>query len=313
MNPFIELQTAFKLRSIVKRWRPSIIHNIALKPVVTGTFGERLAGHRNIINAPVGMGYVFTSRDKRIAFVRPIVRLLIRTFLNPLGSQVVIENPDDYSALLENHLVRKDDLNLIKGAGVNIDTFNETPELDGPLNVVLIARMLRDKGVGEFVESARQLKPRFPEVRFLLVGDPDSGNPTSFSISDLNSWQREGCVEWIGHSSDVANILKKSHIVCLPSYREGLPKSLIEAASAGRPIVTTNVPGCREVVTDGENGYLVPPRDSFALADAIEKLLIDPQMRKTMGAAGRKRAVEEFSSAVIINQTLDLYKSIQIP
>ena len=313
MNPFIELQTAFKLRSIVKRWRPSIIHNIALKPVVTGTFGERLAGHRNIINAPVGMGYVFTSRDKRIAFVRPIVRLLIRTFLNPLGSQVVIENPDDYSALLENHLVRKDDLNLIKGAGVNIDTFNETPELDGPLNVVLIARMLRDKGVGEFVESARQLKPRFPEVRFLLVGDPDSGNPTSFSISDLNSWQREECVEWIGHSSEVANILKQSHIVCLPSYREGLPKSLIEAASAGRPIVTTNVPGCREVVTDGENGFLVPPRDSVALADAIQKLLINPPMRKAMGAAGRKRAIEEFSSAVIIGQTLDLYESILIP
>jgi glycosyltransferase involved in cell wall biosynthesis len=173
--------------------------------------------------------------------------------------------------------------------------------------------MLRDKGVGEFVESARQLKPRFPEVRFLLVGAPDSGNPTSFSISDLNSWQREGCVEWIGHSSDVANILKRSHIVCLPSYREGLPKSLIEAASVGRPIVTTNVPGCREVVTDGENGFLVPPRNSFALADAIQKLLINPPMRKTMGAAGRKRAVEEFSSAVIIRQTLDLYESIQIP
>jgi glycosyltransferase involved in cell wall biosynthesis len=233
--------------------------------------------------------------------------------LNPVGSQVVIENPDDYSALLENRLVRKENLNLIKGAGVNVEVFNETPEQDGPLTVVLIARMLRDKGVGEFVESARQLKPRFPEVRFLLVGSPDSGNPTSFSISDLNSWQREGCVEWIGHSSDVANILKQSHIVCLPSYREGLPKSLIEAASVGRPIVTTNVPGCREVVSDGENGFLVPPRDSLALADAIEKLLIDPPMRKAMGAVGGKRAVEEFSSAVIIRQTLDLYESIQIP
>lgn len=313
MNPFVELQTAFKLRSIVKRWRPSIIHNIALKPVVTGTLGEYLAGHRNIINAPVGMGYVFTSREKRVAFVRPFIRFLIRTFLNPVGSQVVIENPDDYSALLENRLVRKEDLNLIKGAGVNVEVFTETPEPDGPLTVVLIARMLRDKGVGEFVESARQLKPRFPEVRFLLVGSPDLGNPTSFSISDLNSWQREECVEWIGHSSEVANILKQSHIVCLPSYREGLPKSLIEAASVGRPIVTTDVPGCREVVTDGENGFLVPPRDSVALADAIQKLLINPRMRKAMGAAGRKRAIEEFSSAVIIRQTLDLYESILIP
>ncbi len=312
MNPFVELQTAFKLRSIVKRWRPSIIHNIALKPVVTGTLGEHLAGHRNIVNAPVGMGYVFTSREKRVAFVRPFIRFLIRTFLNPVGSQVVIENPDDYSALLENRLVRKEDLNLIKGAGVNVEVFNETPEPDGPLTVVLIARMLKDKGVGEFVESARQLKPRFQKsVSCSLVPPIREIRPRFRLLISIPGTR--GCVEWIGHSSEVVNILKQSHIVCLPSYREGLPKSLIEAASVGRPIVTTNVPGCREVVEDGENGFLVPPRDSFALADAIEKLLIDPQMRKTMGSAGRKRAVEEFSSAVIIRQTLDLYESIQIP
>jgi glycosyltransferase involved in cell wall biosynthesis len=310
LNPLKELRTALRVRHIIKQFRPTIVHNIALKPVVTGTLGERWAGCLNIVNAPVGMGYVFTSTDTKATLIRPIVKMLVKRLINPPGSRVIIENPDDYDSLISGGFVRSDSLTLIKGAGVNTNLFASTTEPEGPIVVVLIARMLRDKGVGEFVDAARILKPRFPSTRFLLVGTPDDGNPTSFSQTDVNNWQNEALVEWLGHRDDIAHVLQTSHIVCLPSYREGLPKSLIEACSAGRPIVTTDVPGCREVVHEGVNGLLVSPRDHISLATAIETLILDPDMRVRMGRAGRERAITEFSSEIVIRQTLDLYETI---
>jgi len=280
LNPLKELRTALRVRHIIKQFRPTIVHNIALKPVVTGTLGERWAGCLNIVNAPVGMGYVFTSTDTKATLIRPIVKMLVKRLLNPPGSRVIIENPDDYDSLISGGFVRSDSLTLIKGAGVNTNLFASTTEPEGPIVVVLIARMLRD------------------------------GNPTSFSQTDVNNWQNEALVEWLGHRDDIAHVLQTSHIVCLPSYREGLPKSLIEACSAGRPIVTTDVPGCREVVHEGVNGLLVSPRDHVALAAAIEILLLDPDMRVRMGRAGRERAITEFSSEIVIRQTLDLYETI---
>ena len=176
--------------------------------------------------------------------------------------------------------------------------------------MILIARMLMDKGIVEFVEAARLLRAAGLQARFLLVGAPDTANPASIEKWRLEAWQSEGTVEWLGRREDIAALLAGAHVVCLPSYREGLPKTLAEAAAAGRPIVTTDVPGCREVVRDGIEGLLVPPRESARLACALERLLRDPELRLRMGSAARARAVECFSTTRINEETLSVYRKL---
>ena len=310
LNPFTEIRTAWRLRHIVRKFAPDVIHNIALKPVVVGTLGERLAGHKRIVNAPVGMGYLFSSQDRRATMLRPIFLFILRHFLNPSGSQVIIENPDDYSSLIDQKMVRPDSLTLIKGAGVDTRLFAFIPEPAEPLVVTIVARMLRDKGISEFVEAATLIRKSQPDTIFQLIGMPDEGNPTSFSLAQLDDWVRSGVVKWLGQQNNIAEHLAKSHIICLPSYREGLPKSLIEALASGRPVVTTDVPGCREVVSHGINGFLVQPRDSHALAEALMNLILDSSLRERMGRLGRERAEKEFSSEIIIGQTLRVYESM---
>lgn len=229
--------------------------------------------------------------------------------LNPPGSKVVFENPDDLEAMVDTRTVRVGDAILIRGAGVDPSAFTFQPEPAGEPVVVLVARMLWDKGVGEFVAAARRLKAAGVRARFLLVGMPDSGNPASIEPGQLSSWHSEGAVEWLGHRDDVATLLARSHVVCLPSYREGLPKALLEALSAGRPIVTTNVPGCREVVEHEENGLLVPAREIDPLVEALRRLIHDKELRERMGARGRQKAEREFSNEMVVSQTLALYSS----
>jgi glycosyltransferase involved in cell wall biosynthesis len=310
LNPLRELRTALKLRSIVREFRPDIVHNVALKPVVTGTFGELLAGTRRIINAPVGMGHVFTADSHGSRLVRAILRLLLRKLLNPRGSIVIIENEDDLRELVERGYVRPHEIRMVRGAGVDPGAFVPGAEPAGPITVLLVSRILRDKGVLEFVGAARRVREEHPGTRFLIVGSPDDGNPSSFRESDMRRWEESGDVQCLGFRTDVAELLAAAHVACLPSYREGLPKSLLEAAAAGKPIVTTNVPGCRTVVANGVNGLLVPARDTDALARAIARLVEDPQLRARLGQAGRQRAELEFSSAIIIEQTLNIYRSM---
>jgi len=300
LNPIIEIRTAWRLRHIVQKFAPDVIHNIALKPVVVGTLGERLAGHKKIVNAPVGMGYLFSSQDRRATMLRPIFLFILRRFLNP----------DDYSSLIDQKMVRTDSLTLIKGAGVDTKLFAFIPEPAEPLVVTIVARMLQDKGISEFVEAAALIRKSRPDTIFQLIGMPDEGNPTSFSLKQIEDWVRSGAVKWLGHQDNIAEHIAKSHIICLPSYREGLPKSLIEAVACGRPVVTTDVPGCREVVSHGVNGFLVQPRDSHALAEALMNLISDSSLRERMGRLGRERAENEFSSEIIIGQTLRVYESM---
>lgn len=310
LNPLRELRTALKLRSIVREFRPDIVHNVALKPVVTGTLGELLAGSRRIINAPVGMGHVFTADSHGSRLVRAILKLLLRKLLNPRGSIVIIENEDDLRELVERGYVRPHEIRMVRGAGVDPGAFVPGAEPAGPITVLLVSRILRDKGVLEFVGAARRVREEHPGTRFLIVGSPDDGNPSSFRESDMRRWEESGDVQCLGFRTDVAELLSAAHVACLPSYREGLPKSLLEAAAAGKPIVTTNVPGCRTVVENGVNGLLVPARDTDALARAIARLVEDPQLRARLGQAGRQRAELEFSSAIIIEQTLNIYRSM---
>jgi len=310
LNPISEFLTALKIRKIVRRFKPDIAHNVALKPVVTGTFGELLGRQGVVINALVGMGYIFTSTDTRASVVKPFLSRILKSLLRSKPVHVVIENPDDLNSLVDDGFVRKSQISLIRGAGVDLNAFPFHPEVPGPVVVTLVSRILRDKGVLEFIDAASQLQTRVPEVIFQIVGEPDLGNPSAIPQSDIDSWVSLPNVSYLGRRSDIADILKGSHIVCLPSYREGLPKSLLEALSCGRPIITTDVPGCREVCNDGVNGLLIPARDSSALSHAIEKLALNQDLRQAMGRAGRVRAESEFSNEIVCAQTLDLYRRL---
>jgi glycosyltransferase involved in cell wall biosynthesis len=308
-NPITELTTIFKLRSTLKRIKPDIVHNIALKPVVLGSLAAQFAGIRNIVNAPVGMGYVFTSQESKARVLRPIVKVLIRYVLGNENRRVIIENHDDFENLVSGGFARRDSIALIKGAGVDVQNFSQRPEPNEPVKVLMVSRLLRDKGVHEFIDAAKTVRLKNNNVQFLLVGDTDDGNPTSMNSEEIADLANSRDVTWLGARTDIAKLLAESHIACLPSYREGLPKSLIEAASVGRPIVTTDTPGCREVVTHMVNGLLVQPRDARALALAIEKLVEDPNLRKLMGEESRRKAETEYANEIIINQTHRVYDS----
>ena len=309
LNPIRELATVVRLRAILRRINPDIVHNIALKPVVLGSLAARLAGVRNVVNAPVGMGYVFTSHESKARILRPLVKRLIRNVLSRPNSKVIIENSDDYNNLISGRFAKRESISLVKGAGVDTAKFSYTVESKEPVKVIMVARLLRDKGIQEFIDAAEIVKQSNSSVKFLLVGDVDDGNPTSLNTKQLVELKNSQNVEWLGARLDIAELLAASHIACLPSYREGLPKSLIEAASVGRAIVATDVPGCREVVTHLINGLLVPPRDSKALAAALLVLINDPELRSKMGRENRSKAEREFANEIIIRQTQNVYDS----
>jgi glycosyltransferase involved in cell wall biosynthesis len=308
LNPFAELAFTWRLARLYREIRPDLVHHIALKPIVLGGIAARLAGVRAIVNAPVGLGFVFSS-DKLLAkILRPLVAFGLRLTLTPRGAVAVFENPDDMEALVRDGMARAEAVTLIRGAGVDIETFHPTPEPPGPVRIVLIARMIREKGVPEFVEAARILRGR---AEFVLAGAPDEGNHNALTAAELRGWEAEGLVHWLGPVTDIAGLLTSAHIACQPSsYREGLPKSALEAMAAGKPLVATDIPGCREAVVDGETGFLVPARDAMALAQALAKLIDDPILRVRMGAAGRARVEQNFTDAIICEKTFAVYNRV---
>jgi glycosyltransferase involved in cell wall biosynthesis len=279
---------------------------------VLGSIAARFARIRNIVNAPVGMGYVFTSQESKARVLRPIAKVLIRAVLGHKNQRVIIENHDDFESLVSGGFANRNSIALIKGAGVDVKKFAHQPEPPEPVKVIMVSRLLRDKGVHEFIDAAKIVRLKHSQIQFLLVGDIDEGNPTSMNAEDIADLVNSKDVTLLGARTDIAEILAASHIACLPSYREGLPKSLIEAASVGRPIVTTDVPGCREVVTHMVNGLLVKPRDAQALATAIEKLAVEPNLRKVMGEENRRKAEAEYANEIIIDQTHSVYDSFYI-
>jgi len=303
MNPLRELQVLARLIAIYRKEKPDLIHHVAMKPVIYGSLAACFFGTRHVVNAMAGMGWLFTSGNIKARLIKPLVRLLFRVLLSP--TRVIVQNPDD-AALMAG--VGVESVHLIRGSGVNAAVFRPGPEPTGTPLVVLPARMLWDKGVGEFVEAAKQLKERGIIARFALVGEPDPENPATVSKAQLTAWHDEAEVEWWGQRDDMAQVYAQAHVVCLPSYREGLPKALLEAAACGLPIVATDVPGCREIVRNGNNGLLVPARDAPALAEALARLIADPDMRRRMGERGRALAVGEFSQEQVIAETLAVYR-----
>lgn len=312
-NLLRELAVLRQIWQVYGKVRPDIVHHIALKPILYGSLVSRWRGVRAVVNAPVGMGYVFTAQDARGRLLRSLVRLALRALLNPPRSKVVFENEEDLAASVRAGSVAGSDAVLIRGAGVDTAVFAPQAAPPGPPIAVLGARMLRDKGVLEFIEAARLLRGRRVALRCVLVGAPDPANPSSLTREQLADWQAEGVVEWWGRRDDMAQVLGRSHIACLPSYREGLPKFLLEAMACGLPVVATDVTGCRQAVEDGVTGLLVPARNPVALAQALERLARDPVQRQQLGDAGRARALRRFGRDQVVQATLALYGAMLKP
>jgi glycosyltransferase involved in cell wall biosynthesis len=223
---------------------------------------------------------------------------------------VIFQNPDDCSAIMKATHLKPSKVVMIRGSGVDLTEFVPAPLPTGAPVVLMVSRLLRDKGVSEFVEAAYILRERGSQARFWLVGNPDPCNPTSVEESELESWRSAGVVELLGHRDDIAKVIAKSNILVLPSYREGLPKVLLEAAACGRPVVTSNVPGCRDAIEEGVTGLLVPPRDARALVKAIESLLNDAKRCQDMGTAARHLAEREFSIEKVVASHLCIYREL---
>ncbi|SMC26500.1 Glycosyltransferase involved in cell wall bisynthesis [Desulfacinum hydrothermale DSM 13146] len=304
-NPMAELRTLWALFRLFRRLRPTLVHAVTIKPVVYSGLLAPWAGVPALVQAISGLGHVFIAEGRLAALRRKMIAAAYRLAFRHPNSRVIFQNPDDLAAL--GQAIRDGQAVLIPGAGVDPEKFAPRPEPPGEPLVVLASRMLWAKGVGEFVEAARRLQERGVSARFALVGDSDPGNPAAVPDDRLRAWAASGVVEWWGRREDMPSVFAKAHVVCLPSYREGLPKVLLEAASCGRAIIATDVPGCREIVRDGHNGLLVPPRDPEALAGAIERALKDRDLRERMGARGREMVLSGFTSAQVVEKTLAVY------
>lgn len=304
-NPFADLPFILTIFRTIRSVSPTHVHNVTIKAVLYGTIVARLLRVPSIVNAISGLGYSFIGKSRWL--LSSLLRTAYRWTLRSPRVHVIFQNKDDQALFIAWRAVDERQTVLIKGSGVDLSAYAGTPPDQGDLPlVVLPARMLRDKGVCEFVEAAGQLRDRGCRARFALAGGLDSHNPAALSRQELESITQAAGVEWLGFVEDIPGLYQRAHIVCLPSYREGLPKALIEACAAARPIVTTDVPGCREVVDDGVNGLLVPARDATSLADALQRLIEDPEMRARFGEASRRKAAD-FDIRSVVQKTLDLY------
>jgi glycosyltransferase involved in cell wall biosynthesis len=311
LNPLKDLATINHLDDLYRELKPTLVHHVAIKPIIYGSIAAKITRVPCIVNAMPGTGYIFTSKQLLARLIRPGITTALRLLLNAANSRVTFENQDDREKLIAWRVTRPDRAVVIRGCGVDTSEYQPSPEPPGPPLVILPARLLSYKGVGEFVEAARLLKASGTFARFALVGEGDPGNPASVPSSQLRQWESEGVVELLGWHDEMASVFARSHIICLPSHGgEGVPRSLMEAAACGRPIVTTDVPGCRDVVHDGDNGLLVPPQQVAPLAMALGKLIGDGDLRRAMGERGRARTVAEFSVEIVADETLRLYAEL---
>jgi len=306
-NPLKEVLTFVHLFMLFKRVSPDIVHLVTIKPVLYGGLIARFLRVQGVVAAVSGLGTVYTANSFLARLRKRFISFLYRHAFKQNKLFVIFQNPDDRQLLLDSGALVVEQSRLVRGSGVDLDRYRYFPESDDVPVVVMAARLLRDKGVYEFLEAARILRSRNVKVKFKLVGSPDLENSSSVKPEHIELWRKEGIVELLGFSDQVAQHYTDGHIVCLPSYREGLPKGLIEAAACGRPVVTTDVPGCRDAIIPGQTGLLVPVMNATALADALQSLAESPELRRKMGLAGRALAESEFSIQNVISQHLKIY------
>ncbi|NKG35988.1 glycosyltransferase family 4 protein [Acinetobacter junii] len=311
LNPFSSLSLLFDLKRKLTIIQPDVVHLVTIKPVLIGGIASILAKVPSIVYAISGLGYIFTNRMAKAKILRVGVIPLYRLALSAKNKVVIVQNSDDLRILRQYVSIPDLQTVLIPGSGVDLDKFN-AHNLPLEKKVVLMAcRMLADKGVYEFYRSALLLKDKYPDIRFVLVGGVDPDNPASLSEQELNEWAQRGVVEWWGHQNNMAATLREATVVVLPSYREGMPKVLLEAQALGRPVVTTDVPGCREAIEDGITGFLVEVKNENSLAVAIEKLISNDKLCEKFSHNARLRAVEKFDIKQVVKTHFEIYESLK--
>lgn len=314
VNPFSELKAIFHLYRLFLKERPAVIHNFTVKCVIHGGIAAALAKVPARVNAVAGLGYIFSSNELKARALRPFVRLLLRSVVTGKHSRLILQNRDDVGAFVSRGVADSRYVRLIKGSGVDLTRFSprDRPLLSGTdTRVLLAARLLWDKGIAVFVEAARILRKEGVPIRFLLAGGTDSGNPAAIPDSILQEWAREGVVEILGHVDDMAVLFSDVDIFALPTwYGEGVPRSLIEAAACALPLVATDIPGCREVISNGIDGLLIPTKDPEALAAAIKRIHDSPVWARALGEAARKKALQDFDERVVISNTRAVYQEL---
>ena len=311
MSPLRDWRSLVRLRQIYRDESPDLVHHFTIKSILYGTSAARRTSVRRIVNSVTGLGHVFVSNRLAARMARPWIRRWYLRSLIATGVRPIFQNADDLAELsrLSPHLAAR--AILARGSGVDLQRFTPSPDgrpqANGVPCVLFVGRLLEEKGIREFVEAAHLTRDRGLRARFIACGAPDPGNPSSVDPACLDRWRSEGLVEFPGHVDDIEQKMREADVIVLPSYREGTPRVLLEAAAMGKPVVATNVPGCRDVVTHGHNGLLVPPRDPQALANALEQLLTAEPLRLSMGRAGRALAVERFDERQVVRQTLRAY------
>ncbi len=333
-NPVKEAFSVLRLAALYYQWRPDIVHHVAMKPIMLGSLAAKIINWLGvrpyIVNAVTGLGYFFiepnisydsnpdlghhsgndiSSRNSG-SVLRYVVHAALRFALGNHQTTVIVQNEDDVATLRRHQMLDHSRIKIIRGSGVNVKEFPQLPAPNGPVVAALVARMLSDKGIRETVQAAAILKQQGVDLKIWLVGPTDPANPAAIPEENLQAWDDAGVIKWVGQRNDIAGIWAEAAIAVLPSYREGLPKALLEAASCGRPLVATDAPGCREICRDQETGLLVPIGDAKALAQALATLTKDQDLRLRLGATARRVVEQEFSTEKVVQQTMALYREL---
>ncbi|HUI57770.1 MAG TPA: glycosyltransferase family 4 protein [Bryobacteraceae bacterium] len=313
LSPWNATYTILKLVSIYRHVQPDLIHHLRLKPILYGELASRITGARAVINSLTGLGFAYCDESWCGQALRAVVRATLRATKRPGRRHFTFQNEDDFALWRKQGICGRQDSSIVPGSGIDVTEHDVLPEPPSPPVVVLPSRFLWHKGISDFVEAARVLQARGCAARFALVGRSDPGNPGAIPPRTIDAWVASGAVENWGWSDGMRSVFSRCHIVCLPSYREGIPRVLLEASLAGRAIVTTDTPGCRDVVVHGQSGLLVPPKDAESLAEALSLLLNGPALRERCAAEARRRTIERFSLDAVVARTLDLYDCLLEP
>jgi glycosyltransferase involved in cell wall biosynthesis len=308
LSPTAALRTIWAVRRLERTLSPSLIHHSGLQSCVLGAIAA-LGTATPQVNALTGMGFLFTSSSPIARLLKPLVAKALGFLFGRKRSVALVQNPDDRQALLAMG-ISEQQIALIPGSGVDTDALQPLPEPDGPITVGFAGRLLFDKGILALVAAHRLLRKQGLDIQLLIAGEPDPANPASVSRAEAEAWRKEPGITWLGHVGDIVSLWRRSHIAALPSHREGLPKSLLEAAACGRPMVATDAPGCREICINEQTGLLVPIENPTLLAKAIAALAGSPDLRARYGAAARQLVVDKMSDKAVGEATVALYRSV---
>ena len=311
INPFGAISSVLEIARLYRRERPAIVHHVSQKSILLGSIAARLAGVVRVVNALTGLGFLFVAATLKARVVRAILLPILRNIASRPQVRFLVENPDDGTTLRRLGVVPDERIVLIKGSGVDVGHYQPLPEPPGPVVIGCAARMLRIKGVEEVVAAFRILRAGGSDARLLLAGAPDPENPAAIPEAELRAWAAEPGIEWVGHIADVRQVWARAHIAVLASRGgEGIPMTLMEAGACARPLIATDVPGCREIVAPEETGLLAPPGDIAALADAMGRMVEDAGLRSRCGAAARQRVANGLDAGTVGRETVAVYRSL---